>query len=179
MPVATQIWLNAVYVLAFMRVSETEDFGFSATGSSALWIRLANRSRWPLLVALADEDPSLLDPLADLVLRLTRSARAQEASTRALKRWMRAGKKDPACIGPVGRFLALIGDDHSDRARLLHLVGLLRRDRDEPLPAAIADRLERAIEYNIHLVDEKKLAMIIIPKPDQLLRQELTEQGRS
>ena len=148
--------LNAVYVLAFMRVSETEDFGFSATSSSALWIRLANRSRWPLLVALADEDPSLLDPLADLVWRLTRSARAQEASARALKRWMRAGKKDPTCIGPVGRFLALVGDDHSDRARLLHLIGLLRRDRDEPLPTAIADRLERAIEYNVHLADEKK-----------------------
>lgn len=148
--------LYAVYLLAYMRVSQTEDFGLTATSSSALWIRLANRRGWPLLVALADEDPDLLDPLADLVWKLTRSARLQEASARALKRWMRAGKKDPACIGPVGRFLALIGDDHSDRARLLHLIGLLRRDRDEPLPAAIADRLERAIEYNVHLVDEKK-----------------------
>jgi hypothetical protein len=147
--------LNAVYLLAYMRVSETEDFGLT-TSSSALWIRLANRRRWPLLVALADEDPSLLDRLADLVWRLTRSARAQEASARVLKRWMRAGKRDPACIGPVGRFLALIGDDHSDRARLLHLIGLLRRDRGEPLPVAIADRLERAIEYNVHLVNEKK-----------------------
>ena len=148
--------LNAVYLLAYMRVSQAEDFGLTGTSSSALWIRLANRRRWPLLVALADEDPDLLDPLADLVWQLTRSAPLQEASAGALKRWMRAGKKDPACIGPVGRFLALVGDDHSDRARLLHLVGLLRRDRDEPLPAAIADRLERAIEYNVHLVDEKK-----------------------
>jgi hypothetical protein len=148
--------LNAVNLLAYMRVNETEDFGLTARSSSALWIRLTNRDRWPLLVALADEDPALLDPLADLVWRLTRSARAQEASARVLKRWMRAGKKDPACIGPVGRFLALIGDDHSDRARLLHLVSMLRRDRDEPLPAAIADRLERAIAYNVHLVDEKK-----------------------
>jgi hypothetical protein len=148
--------LNAVYLLAYMRVSQTEDFGLTATSPRALWKRLANRRRWPLLVALADEDPSLLNPLADLVWQLTRSARAQEASARALKRWMRAGKKDPACIGPVGRFLALIGDDQSDRARLLHLIGLLRRDRDEPLPTAIADRLERAIEDNVHIVDEKK-----------------------
>jgi hypothetical protein len=147
--------LNAVYLLAYMRVSETEDFGLTARGSSALWIRLANRRQWPLLVALADQDPSLLNPLADLVWQLTRSARAQDASARALKRWMRAGKKDPACIGPVGRFLALIGDDYSDRARLLHLIGLLRRDRDEPLPADLADRLESAVEYNVHLVDEK------------------------
>lgn len=148
--------LNAVYLLAYMRVNQTEDFGLTATSCGALSIRLARRRQWPLLVALADEDPSLLNPLADLVWRLTRSARAQEASARALKRWMRTGEKNPACIGPVGRFLALVGDDQSDRARLLHLVGLLRRDPDEPLPAAIADRLERAIQYNVHLVDEKK-----------------------
>jgi len=146
--------LNAVYLLAYMRVSQAEDFGVTARSSDALWIRLANRHQWPLLVALADDDPDLLNPLADLVWQLNRSARAQEASARALKRWMRAGKKDPTCIGPVGRFLALIGDDHSDRSRLLYLIGLLRRDRDEPLPAAIADRLEQAITYNVHLVDE-------------------------
>ena len=68
---------------------------------------------------------------------------------------MRAGKKDPTCIVPVGRFLALLGDDQSDRARLLHLVRSLRRDRDDPLPDAIADRLELAIEHNIHITDEK------------------------
>lgn len=147
--------LCAVYLLAYIRVSQAEDFGLTATSSSALWIRLANRRRWPLLVALADDDPDLLDPLADLVWQLNRSARLQEASARALKRWMRAGIKDPTCIGPVGRFLALIGDDYSDRARLLYLVGLLRRDRDEPLPGTIADRLESAIAYNVHLVDER------------------------
>jgi hypothetical protein len=144
-----------VWRLAFMKVSEAEDFELTAT-SDGLWTRLANRSRWPLLVALADEDPALLDPLADLVWQLTRSALWQEDSARALKRWMRAGKKAPACIGPVGRFLALLGDDHSDRARLLHLIRLLRRDRDEPLSAVIADRLERAIEYNVHVTNEKK-----------------------
>ena len=31
---------------------------------------------------------------------------------------------------PIGRFLALLGDDDDDRARLLHLVRLLRRDRE-------------------------------------------------
>ena len=170
--------LTTVHFLAYMKVSDAEDFELTAT-STGLWTRLADRSRWPLLVALADEDPTLLDPLADLVWQLTRSAWAEEASTFILKRWMRAGKKDPVCIGPVGRFLALLGDDHSDRARLLHLVRLLRRDRDEPLPAAIADRLERAIEYNIHIIDEKKLAMITNPKPGQFPRQEPAEQGRS
>jgi hypothetical protein len=162
--------LNTVHLLAYMKVSDAEDFELTAT-SIGLWTWLANRKGWPLLVALADEDPYLLNPLVDLVWQLTRSARAQEASTLTLKRWMLAGKKDPACIGPVGRFLALVGDDQSDRARLLHVVRLLRRDRDEPLPAPIADRLERAIEHNIHIVDKKMLAMIIIPRPEQLLRQ--------
>jgi hypothetical protein len=86
---------------------------------------------------------------------LHRSNLAEEATAKTLKSWMRAGKKDPTCIGPVGRFLALLGDDGSDRARLLHLVRSLRQDRDEPLPVAVADRLERAIEHNIHYTDER------------------------
>jgi hypothetical protein len=151
-------WLGLVAVgrIADIKVGELEDqFELTDTSVGGRWTRLANRRRWPLLVALADEDPSLLDPLADLVWQLTRSNLGEEKTRKTLKRWMRAGAKDPTCIGSVGRFLALLGDDHSDRARLLHLVRTLRRDRDDPLPAAIADRLERAIEYNIHMNDEK------------------------
>jgi hypothetical protein len=152
-----RLGLVAVLRIADKKVGELEDhFELTSTSAGGRWTRLANRSRWPLLVALADEDPGLLDPLADLVWQLTRSALAEEATAATLKRWMRAGKKDPACIGPVGRFLALLGDDQSDRERLLHLVRSLRRDRDEPLSAVIADRLERAIEYNIHITDEKR-----------------------
>ena len=146
--------LVAVHRIADMKVGELEDhFELTPTGAGARWTQLANRRRWPLLVALADEDPGLLDPLADLVWQLTRSVLADEAAADTIKGWMRACKKDPACTGPVGRFLALLGDDHSDRARLLHLLRSLRRDRDEPLPASIADRLERAIEFNMHITD--------------------------
>ena len=54
-----------------MKVGELEE-QFDLTDASALAGRwTANRRRWPLLVALADEDPALLDPLADLVLQLT------------------------------------------------------------------------------------------------------------
>ena len=151
-------WLGivALWRIADMKVGELEDeFELTDMSAGGRWTLLANRRRWPLLVALADEDPALLDPLADLVWQLTRSALAEEDTAKTLKRWMRACKKDPTCIGPVGRFLALLGDDHSDRARLLHLVRMLRRDRDDPLPGGIADRLERAIEYNIHISDGK------------------------
>jgi hypothetical protein len=149
-----QLGLVAVLRIADMKVGELEEqFDLTDASAGGRWTRLANRRRWPLLVALADEDPALLNPLADLVWQLTRSAQADEASAATLKRWMRAGKKDPACIGPVGRFLALLGDDDSDRARLLHILRSLRRDRDEPLPGAIADRFELAIERNIHITD--------------------------
>lgn len=150
-------WLGliAVWRIADMKVRELEEqFELTATSAGGHWTRLADRGRWPLLVALADEDPGLQNPFADLVWQLTRSIRTEQAAAATLKRWMRAGKKDPTCVGPIGRFLALLGDDDSDRARLLHIVRSLRRDRDEPLSAIIADRLERAIEYNIHVTDE-------------------------
>lgn len=146
--------LVAVHRIADMKVGELENqFELTPAGAGTRWARMANREHWPLLVALADEDPALLDPLADAVWKLTRSVLAEKATTDTLKRWMRACKKDPACTGPIGRFLALLGDDESDRARLLHMVRSLQRDRDEPLPAVIANRLERAIEYNIHISD--------------------------
>jgi hypothetical protein len=151
-------WLAivTVYRIARIRVGELESqFELTYSNADGRWTQLANRPRWPLLVALADEDPDLLEPLADLVWQLTRSAHAAKATAKTLQRWMRAGKKDPTCIGPVGRFLALLGDDHSDRARLLHIVRALRQDRDEPLPTALTDRFERAIEHNIHIAGEK------------------------
>jgi hypothetical protein len=151
-----RLGLVAVSRIAKAKVGELEDqFELTDTSAGGRWTKLANRRRWPLLVALADEDPDLLNPLVDLVWQLTRSNFLEKDTVKALKGWMRAGAKDSTCIGPVGRFLALLGDDHSDRARLLHLVGTLRRDRDDPLPPAIADRFESAIRDNIHISDEK------------------------
>lgn len=152
-----QLGLVAVLRIADMKVGDLEEqFDLDSDSTNSRWTRLASRPRWPLLVALAEDDPGLLDPLADLVWQLTRSAQAEEASAAALKRWMNAGKKDRACVGPVGRFLALLGDDESDRARLLHILRLLRRDRDEPLPGDITDRFRLAIESNIHFTGEQE-----------------------
>jgi hypothetical protein len=151
-----RLGLVVVRRIAHTKVGELEDqFELTDTSAGGRWTQLASRRRWPLLVALADEDPDLLDPLADLVWQLTRSSFLEKATAKILKRWMRAGAKDRTCLGPVGRFLALLGDDHSDRVRLLHLVRALRQDPDEPLPADVADRLARAIEHNIHIGDEK------------------------
>ena len=150
-------WLGllAVWRIADTKVGELEDqFELTDTSASGRWTRLANRRRWPLLVALADEDPGLLDASPTWSGSCTRSSLAEEATATTLKRWMRAGKKDPTCIGPVGRFLALLGDD-DPTVHGFCTCPLATPDRDEPLPAGIADRLERAIEHNIHYTDER------------------------
>lgn len=76
-PNVRRLGLLAVLCMADIKVGEIEDqFEVTAASAGGRWTELANRSRWPLLVALADEDPSLLDPFADLVWQLTRSALA-------------------------------------------------------------------------------------------------------
>jgi hypothetical protein len=145
--------LLAVLRIADLRVSDLDELDLADGAGGRSRLRPAGRDRWPLLVALAAEYPALRDALADLVWRAARALHAQRLALGVLGRWMRAAEEDRTCAGPLGRFLALIGDDDSDRARLLHLLSVLRQDPDEPLPADIADRLEQAIERNIHIGD--------------------------
>jgi hypothetical protein len=149
-----RLGLLAVYRVANLKVSDVEDLDLIIDTGGGRWKQLPERDRWPLLVALAAEDEAFTNRFADVVWLMARSAIAQEAALDVLAKWMRAGEKDRSCIGPVGKFLALLGDDESDRARLTHLVGVLRRDLDEPLPEDIAARLERSIEANIHSTDD-------------------------
>ena len=145
--------LLVILRIAGMKVSDLEDLEMASQAGGG-WMRLAERGRWPLLVALSDEDPALLAPLADLVWQLPRSAPAQAPALEVFEKWMRAGEKDRSCAGPVARFLAQLGDNDLDRARLMHLLGVLRRDQDDPLPADLADRYALAITKNIHTADE-------------------------
>jgi hypothetical protein len=149
-----ELGLLVILRIADMKVSDLEDLEQTSQAADGRWRRLAGRGRWPLLVAISDEDPALRDRLADLVWQLPRSAPAQLPALEVLTKWMRAGEKDRSSVGPISRFLALLGDDQFDRARLLHLVGVLRRDRDEPLPPDIADRYVLAIEKNMHVMDK-------------------------
>lgn len=149
-----QLGLLVTWRIAEMKVADVEDLDLTIEAGGGRWTRLAERDRWPLLVALAADDPALLDSFVDVVWQMARAAPAQKPVLDVLGSWMRAGQKDRSCVGPVGQFLALLGDDESDRARLLHLIDVLRRDRDEPLPNDIADRLASAIETNIHTMDE-------------------------
>jgi len=150
-----QLALVAIQRIADVRVNELEFLlELSSAETGFQWSRLADRPRWPMLVAVAEEDPALLDPLADLVWHLTRAGVAEPQIVKILARWMRAGQKDIRCVGPIGKFLALLGDDEADRARLLHIVSGLSRNRDEPLPSGIAYRYRLAIESNVHFRHE-------------------------
>jgi hypothetical protein len=150
-----ELALLVILRIATMKVSDLEDLELASQAAGGRWTQLAERGRWPLLLALSDEDPALRDPLADLVWQLPRAAPAQEAALDVFEKWMRAGEKDRSCAGPVARFLALLGDDHLDRARLMHLLGVLRRDQDDPLPADLADQYALAIEKNVHTTEQR------------------------
>jgi len=100
----------------------------------------------------------LLDPFADLVWPVTRSPGLQVLSLEVLGNWIRAGQKDRTCVSPVGQFLRLLGDDDNDRARLLHLIEVLRADREDPLPSDIAEQLITAIGASSHVIREEARA---------------------
>ena len=52
-----------------MKVGELEEqFDLTDASAGGRWTRLAIRKRWPLLVALADEDPGLAGPTSGLGL---------------------------------------------------------------------------------------------------------------
>jgi len=140
-----QLGLRAALRIANAKVADLDDPGALAQASSRQWQRLDEREDWPLLAALADENPDLLDPFADIVWPVTRSAAFQALGLDVLTSWVRACQKDHAAIAAVGRLLTLLGDDETDQARLTHLIDALSRDREDPLPSDIAERLTYAI----------------------------------
>lgn len=143
--------LVAVRRIADMKVEDCQQLELAADSLDVPRAFFSDRGKWPLLVAIADADEVLLDPLVDLVWELSRSGWAERPTIEILTGWMRAAQKDPRCLGPLARFVALLGDDDNDRKRLLHILDRLRVDPDEPLDDPVADRLKRAIVYNAHV----------------------------
>lgn len=142
--------------IAGRMVSDLDDLDLTRSPGDGRWELLPSRRRWPLLVALADEAPKLAELLVDLVWRLTRITMAHEVVLETLATWMRAAQKDATCTAPVARFLAGLGDDETDRARLLYLVHELRSDRYDPLPSDIADEYTYAITIGSPRDDQTK-----------------------
>jgi hypothetical protein len=107
---------------------------------------LRERQRWPVLLALREEDHSLTDPIADLMWRTLRGP-ASEVLSEILGDWMRAGQRDQACLNALLEFLPYLIDDQNDANRLHYLVKRMRRNWAEPLGEDTATRLEVTIDH--------------------------------
>jgi hypothetical protein len=148
-----QLGLRAALRVANLKVADVDDPEAVAGGRE--WQRLARRDNWPLLAALVAGDRDLLDPFADMVWPVTRSAAFQALSLEVLESWIRAGQRDRTCVGPVGMLLRLLGDDEADRTRLLHLIEVLCHDREDPLPSDVADRFIAVIDTSHDAIREE------------------------
>lgn len=108
----------------------------------------AERKRWPVLLALQEDDPGLTAPVAALLAHALRSGRGRVAEWVLSERWMRAGQRDPSCLDALVRFVPHLVGNEGDRRRLRYLVATMRRDWAEPLPTDVAARLEAAIDHS-------------------------------
>jgi hypothetical protein len=108
------------------------------------------RSRWPALLALIEEDTELADPAAALVLETFRGKYSKTTEI-VLVAWMRVCERDEACLDALARFLPRLVRNESDYKRLRYLIEQLRRDWMEALRDDVADRLEAAIDPTLVL----------------------------
>jgi hypothetical protein len=115
------------------------------TPLAARWPRLAGRKRWPLVVAIQDDEPRLAGPLADLWWRVLDTARSREAGLKVVSRWIRAGALDEDCLAAVIRFVRLLADSPDSTRRLTTLIESMRAHWGKPLAVPVAERLTDAL----------------------------------
>ena len=108
----------------------------------------AEHGRWPLLLALQEEDHRLTESVAELLRRVLRTHDSNDAADR-LRSWLRIAERDMDGLMALVRFLPRLVKTTEDAARLMHLVTVLRRDWAEPLRPEVATELETAIHSAI------------------------------
>lgn len=138
--------LQTVFLMAVLRVGLLSKRQFAGTrpGGLAFPQRFEERYRWPLLLALLDDDPSLADPVAHLLRQALRSA-AHEAFLKELGSWMQPAQEDPACLTVLVDLLPSLVEDESDRARLLNLVHRRRLAWADALQPDVAEQLAETL----------------------------------
>jgi hypothetical protein len=134
--------LRTVLSMAVLRVHSLSERQFAGTRPGGLSFpqRFEERRRWPLLLALLDDDPSLVDPVAHLLRHALRSV-AREMFLKELGSWTRAAQEDSACLAVLVDLLPNLVEDESDRARLLDLVRRRRLAWADALHPDVAERL--------------------------------------
>ncbi|WP_344680556.1 hypothetical protein [Saccharopolyspora taberi] len=105
----------------------------------------ASRDRWPLLLALREQDEQLTESFADLLRRALRCRGGNWIARELLGRWIRAAERDADCLDALAEFLPHLVSDDGDLRRLLYLLTRMRRDWSDPLPDDVATRLESSL----------------------------------
>jgi hypothetical protein len=143
--VVRDLALLVIVRLINAKVSDLWDVEMFATESGRdRWPLLAHRGRWPLLLALQDEQPKFTEPFADLVWRALNTARSRSAGLDAVTQWIQCRERDPCYLRALASFLMLLADTTGAK-RLRNLVATLRTDLQRPLAPDIADYLDHAL----------------------------------
>ncbi|MGH3966533.1 MAG: hypothetical protein ACRDRY_25400 [Pseudonocardiaceae bacterium] len=140
--------LLTIIRLSHIKVSDLWDIDMFTSGSGRdRWPLLADRGRWPLLLALQDEDAEFTEPFADLVWRSLDTARSRGTALNALKRWIQGCERDRSYLPALASFLRLLADTPNSARRLRQLVTDLRADPQRPLAPAVANYLDQALAF--------------------------------
>ncbi len=111
----------------------------AATGAAAA------RPRWPLLLMLADAEPDLAAPIADLLRWALADDTARRATLAALGSWARAASTDRACLVALVGFLPSLAATPEVSALLHGLLDQLDQDWADPPAAEVSDQLRRVL----------------------------------
>ncbi|QFZ19844.1 hypothetical protein [Saccharothrix syringae] len=114
------------------------------------------RERWPLLLALQDEQPHLTARIAHLLRWGLRGRRADYVAKYLFGPWMRAAGQEDECMRALVAFVPHLVHDEFDARRLCHLINRLRHDWSDPLADNAAGLLESAVR--LHRPDTREEA---------------------
>ncbi|MER0242386.1 hypothetical protein AAHZ94_10175 [Streptomyces sp. HSW2009] len=105
---------------------------------------LGERSDWPMLLALADTRPELVDQMADLVWTALNTHRSKEVATNALEDLLRSAVRQESTQQSkpgLAVLLPVLTAAEDDRRQLDWLLRRMMNDSEDPLPEAQAREL--------------------------------------
>jgi hypothetical protein len=146
--------LQTVTLMADIKVRLLSERWFTGTrpGGLSFPLHAKERRRWPLLLALLDDDPSLAKPIAHL-LRQTLRSTARDMILEKLGSWMQVAQEDTVCAAVLVDLLPNLVENDSDRARLLEFVRRRRLAWADALRPDVAERLAGTLG---HTADGKR-----------------------
>lgn len=145
-PELIDLALVATLSIASVKVSELLNPSRLTDGPAGdRWPRLTERGAWPLMLAMATDDPSLFTPFADMVWNAVENARARRSALTLLGKWALGAQRDPAQLTPLARFLRLLGDRPHSRQRLAILLRTMRTRWEHTLDHEVAEWLWAAV----------------------------------